>query len=265
MHAARFLLTPALLLVLAGCATPPPADDPDAVAEYRENNDPAEPTNRAMFAVHEAIDRNVLQPIAEAYRAVVPQPIRTGVRNVLGNARTPVILTNDLLQGEGDRARITLGRFMVNTVFGLGGIFDVARTWGVEGHSEDFGQTLAVWGVGEGPYIFFPILGPSNLRDGIGFGVDLASNPISYLGQGVIVDVVGYSRIGLTVVDTREDLLDAINGVRATSLDPYSTLRSAYRQRRQYEIRNQSGGPRGPTSPSGSIGFGQGVQQTPGR
>ncbi len=265
MHAARFLLTPALLLALAACATPPPADDPDAVAEYRENNDPAEPTNRALFAVHEAIDRNVLQPVAEAYRAVVPQPIRTGVRNLLGNARTPVILANDVLQGESDRARITLGRFMVNTVFGLGGIFDVARRWGVEGHSEDFGQTLAVWGVGEGPYIFIPILGPSNLRDGVGFGVDWMTNPLSYLGQGVIVETLAWTRVGMTVVDTREDLLDAINGVRATSLDPYSTLRSAYRQRRQYEIRNLGGGPRGPTSPAGSIGFGQGVQQRPDR
>lgn len=265
MLAARFLLPLSLVLALGACATPPLDDDPEAQAEYRENNDPAEPTNRAMFAVHEALDRNVLQPIAEAYRAVFPQPIRTGVRNVLGNLRTPVILTNDLLQGEADRARITLGRFMVNTVFGVGGIFDVARHWGVEGHSEDFGQTLAVWGVGEGPYIFIPLLGPSNLRDGVGFGVDMATNPISYLGQGVIVEAAGWTRVGLTVVDTREDLLDAINGVRATSLDPYTTLRSAYRQRRQYEIRNMSGGPRGPTSPAGSIGFGQGVGQTPDR
>jgi len=263
MLAARFLPCSALVLALVACATPPPADDPEAVAEFRENNDPLEPTNRALFAVHEVLDRGVLQPIAEAYRAVVPLPVRTGVRNALGNLRTPVILANDLLQGETERARVTLGRFMVNSVFGVAGIFDVARRWGVSGHSEDFGQTLAVWGVGEGPYLFIPLLGPSSIRDTAGFGVDLVTNPISYLGQGVIVEALGWSRIGLTAVDTREELIEAIDGVRQTSLDPYSTLRSAYRQRRQYEIRNASGGPRGPSTPAASPGFGQAVPQTP--
>lgn len=265
MHAARILTLATALLAFASCATPPPADDPEAVAEFRENNDRMEPTNRALFAAHEAIDRSVLQPIAEAYRAVVPGPVRDGVRNVLGNLRAPVILANDVLQGETERARITLGRFMVNTVFGLGGIIDMARIWGVHGHSEDFGQTLAVWGVGEGPYIFIPILGPSNLRDAFGFGVDFMTNPINYLGQGVVVEALGWTRLGMTVVDTREELLDAIDGVRQTSLDPYTTLRSAYRQRRQYEIRNATGGPRGPTAPAGSIGFGQAVPETRGR
>lgn len=265
MRAAPTILFSALCLALSGCATPPPADDPEAVAEYRENNDPMEPTNRALFAVHEALDRAVLQPIAEAYRAAVPPPVRTGVRNVLGNLRAPVILANDLLQGEADRARVTLGRFMVNSVFGVAGIFDVARAWGVHGHSEDFGQTLAVWGVGEGPYIFVPLLGPTNLRDLGGFSVDLMSSPVSYLGQGAIVETLGWSRLGMTVVDTREDLLDAIDQVRSTSLDPYSTIRSAYRQRRQFEIRNAGPGPRERTAPSGGFGFGQGVTQGPRR
>ena len=106
MDARRFLLIPLIVLALAGCAIRPPDTDPEALAEFREANDPIEPTNRVLFAVHEAVDRAVLHPVAEAYRAVVPQPIRAGVRNVLGILRTPVILVNDVLQGETTRARV---------------------------------------------------------------------------------------------------------------------------------------------------------------
>ena len=250
----------ALLAGLAGCATPPDADDPEAVAEFRETNDPFEPANRAMFEIHEVADRFVLQPVAEAYRDILPQPVRTGIRNVLGNLRAPVILANDLLQGNVSRARVTLGRFMVNSTLGLGGILDVARDWGVTGHSEDFGQTLAVWGSGEGFYMFVPLLGPSSPRDLTGQGVDFFFNPLAWLGQGALVDAAGWTRLGLTVVDTREALLEPIDQVRATALDPYSILRSAYRQRRAFEIRNQED--RGRTvAPAGVTGFGQAVTQ----
>lgn len=250
----------ALALALGACATRPGDDDPEGQAEYREANDPFEPTNRVMFEVHEAIDRAVLQPIAEAYRDVLPQPVRTGIRNLLGNLRAPVILTNDLLQGNISRARITLARFMVNTTLGLGGLLDVARDWGVPSHSEDFGQTLAVWGAGEGFFMFVPLLGPSSPRDVAGQGVDFMFNPLTWLGQGILVDAAGWSRLGLTVVDTREALLEPIDQLRATSLDPYSTLRSAYRQRRGYEIRNEEDRGR-VVGPSGVTGFGQGVTQ----
>jgi phospholipid-binding lipoprotein MlaA len=245
---------------LAGCATPPPADDPEAVAEFRETNDPFEPANRALFEVHEVADRFILQPVAEAYRELLPQPVRNGIRNALGNLRAPVILANDLLQGNVTRARITLGRFMVNSTLGLGGILDVARDWGVPGHSEDFGQTLAVWGVGEGFYMFVPLLGPSSPRDLLGQAVDFAINPLTYLGQGAAVDAAGWVRLGLTVVDTREALLDPINEVRATSLDPYATLRSAYRQRRAFEIENRDS-PAGSVAPAGVTGLGQAATQ----
>ncbi|WP_198372405.1 MlaA family lipoprotein [Roseomonas rosulenta] len=255
----RCLALALALVVAAGCATRPDPDDAEGLAEYRETNDPFEPANRAMFEVHEVADRFVLQPVAEAYRDVLPQPIRSGIRNVLGNLRAPVILANDLLQGNITRARITLGRFMVNSTLGVAGILDVAREWGVPGHTEDFGQTLAVWGAGEGFYMFVPLLGPSSPRDLAGQGLDLAINPLTWLGQGVLVDAAGWTQLGLTVVDTREALLEPIDQVRATSLDPYSTLRSAYRQRRAFEIRNQESPGGRVVGPSGTTGFGQGV------
>lgn len=246
------------LLMLAGCATRPPADDPEALQEFRENNDPFEPTNRVMFEVNEVIDKAVLQPIAEAYRDLLPKPVRSGIRNVLGNLRTPTILVGDLLQGNVTRARETLGRFIVNSTIGVGGIVDVGRRHNVIGHSEDMGQTLAVWGVGEGFYMFVPLLGPTTARDLTGFAIDIYTNPQSLIGQGQILDVWNYTRIGMTVIDTREALLEPFDIVRKTSLDPYSTLRSAYRQRRNFEILNKDG-PGGPVAPAGGVGFGQGV------
>lgn len=243
--------------LLAGCATRPPASDPDAVAEYRQNNDPAEPTNRRLFAVHQTIDQYALRPVAVGYRAVVPPPVRTGIRNVLGNLRTPVILANDMLQGESRRAGDTLGRFVINSTLGVGGIFDVAESWfGVRGHAEDYGQTLARWGVGEGPFLFIPVLGPTNPRDLVGFGLGIVSDPLSWFGQGAVVDGLVYGRAGMTVVDTRESLIEPLDSVNRTSLDPYSTLRSAYRQRRAAEISNA-----GEVAPAaaGSTGFGVGT------
>ena len=261
LFSARNLGSAALaLLLLAGCATPPPADDPEAVQEFKEINDPLEPTNRALFAVHEAIDQAVLQPIAEAYRDVLPPPVRTGIRNLLGNLRTPTILTGDLLQGNLDRARKTLGRFMVNSTIGIGGIIDVGRAYDVHGHSEDMGQTLAVWGVGEGFYFFMPLLGPSSPRDLVGFGTDIVINPFTWIGQGQILDAWNYTRLGMTIVDTREAVLEPIDVVRKTSLDPYATLRSAYRQRRAFEIQNRES-PAGAVAPAGGTGFGQGVME----
>jgi phospholipid-binding lipoprotein MlaA len=169
-------------LLLAGCATPPPASDPEALAEYRENNDPLEPANRAVQAFNEGLDRAVVKPVAIGYREYVPRPVRRGVRNVLNNLRGPVILFNDMLQGEPRRAGDTLGRFLLNSTFGVAGIFDVAEAWfGVSRHTEDFGQTLAVWGVGEGPFLFLPLAGPTNLRDLAGSGVDGAANVVSWV------------------------------------------------------------------------------------
>ncbi|TPG51889.1 VacJ family lipoprotein [Roseomonas nepalensis] len=261
----RRLLPAALALglaggLLAGCATLPPPDDKDALEEFRANNDPAEPFNRAMYDVHQAIDTAVLRPVAVAYRAVVPPPVRTGVSNVLSNLRSPVILMNDALQGETERFGITLGRFMINSTLGVGGIFDVASRFGLVPHTEDFGQTFAVAGVEEGPYLFIPILGPSNPRDLVGFAAGIAADPFNWLtfGNRDLLDALSYARAGVTVVSTRESLLDTLDDVQRTSLDPYATLRSAYRQQRAREIANTGSG----AVPAAPQGLGTGLGNT---
>lgn len=231
-----------LLAFLAGCATPPPATDREALAEHIANNDPAEPLNRAIFAVNQGVDTVLLRPATIAYRTLVPQPARTGLRNALRNIRTPVILLNDMLQGEPQRAGNTLGRFVVNTTLGLGGLIDVAeRYWGVPFHNEDFGQTLARWGMGEGPYMMLPLLGPSNARDTLGFTVDIAAQPLTWVGQGFEVSLLSYLRVGLGVLDARDAVQDTLDEVNRTSLDPYATLRSGYRQGRDAAIANRGG------------------------
>lgn len=236
----RVRLAAALLLGLAvaGCAARPDPTDPEAVAEFEQTNDPLEPLNRGLYVVNDGLDTLLIRPAAEAYRIFIPPEIRTSVRNMLGNLRSPVILLNDVLQGETQRAGTTLGRFVLNTTLGVGGLFDVATGFGLPGHGEDFGQTLAVWGAEEGPYLFLPVLGPSNPRDLIGTGVDAVSNPFTWISGDAWLDTVTAVRIGLQALDTREGLIEPLDALRQGSLDPYAALRSAYRQRRAAEIRN---------------------------
>lgn len=226
-------------LGLAACATPPPASDPESVAEFNALNDPIEPLNRVSYGVHNAIDTLALRPAAEIYRTLLAPPIRTGIRNVLSNLRTPVVLLNDALQGETQRFGTTLGRFVLNTMLGVGGIFEVATDFGLPPHSEDFGQTLAVWGAGEGPFLFIPVLGPSNPRDLTGFGVDLAAQPLTWISGSTALENAMVVRSVAGVLDAREGLIEPLDTLTANSLDPYAALRSAYRQRRAADISNR--------------------------
>ena len=262
MSPPRLLLALLALLAVSACATRPPADDRQAVAEFRANNDPVEPFNRAMYDVNDAIDRAVLEPVARGYRAVVPPPVRRGITNVLSNARSPVVLANDALQGETVRFGTTLGRFLINSTIGIGGIFDVAVDLGLRPHSEDFGQTLAVAGVGEGPFLYLPLLGPSNPRDLVGLIAGILADPLTWLtfGNAQVAGTASYIRTGATVVSTREGLLDTIANVRATSLDPYATIRSAYRQSRAREIANTP-----EATPQPGAGLGSGFSLSPRR
>jgi phospholipid-binding lipoprotein MlaA len=255
MRPYRALAALLLLTALGACATRPPADDPEALAEFAQNNDPLEPMNRAIFISNGLFDMAVLRPIAVAYRFVLPRPVRDGVRNVLGNLRAPTILANDLMQGELARAGRTGSRFLINSTLGIGGIFDLAESqFGVRGHTEDFGQTLAVWGVPEGHYLYAPVLGPTNSRDLIGFGVDAVLSPWFWFGQGAAVEALRNTRTGMSVVDAREGVLDTLDEIGRASLDPYATIRSAYRQRRTAEIANT-----GFQAPEAAFGTGIGV------
>lgn len=227
-----------IVLGMAGCATKPPADDPDAVADYKQTNDPLEPTNRVFYAVNNGLDTVILRPAALAYRYVVPGPVRDGVHNVLANIATPVQLTNDILEGKPRRAGDTTIRFLINSTAGVLGIFDVATKWGYPDHDADFGMTMALWGVPEGPFLFLPVLGPTDPRDAAGFGVDIALDPFTWIGNShdTTQTALRWTRYGLNAVDARERVLDPLDQIKKTALDPYATFRSLYRQHRRAQI-----------------------------
>jgi phospholipid-binding lipoprotein MlaA len=233
----RNKLAAALLAAgLAGCATPPPASDPEALADFRQTNDPLEPTNRVLYAINNGLDEVILRPLAVGYHYAVPEAVRSHVHNALANLSSPVVLANDMLQGKPRRAGDTLMRFVINSTAGVGGIFDVATDLGYPGHDADFGITLGYWGVPEGPFLYLPVLGPSNPRDAFGFGTDIAMDPFTWVGQGNTVVNLGYVRYGMTAVDTRTNLLGDLDKVKEQALDPYATFRSLYRQHRRAQI-----------------------------
>jgi len=222
-----------LLGCCGGCAGrsdgAPAATDTDTV------NDPGEPVNRAIFKANLAADHAVVRPVAQAYVDHVPQPVRQGVANVVQNLKEPAIAVNDLLQGHVAQAWQSVRRLAVNTTVGAGGIVDVAKKWGLPPHSADFGQTLAVWGVGEGPFVELPLLGPSNPRDALGTAVDLALNPLTFVG-GAPATYASAAATGANMVDSRAQHLKDLDELERNSLDYYAELRSVYRQHRDAEI-----------------------------
>lgn len=200
--------------------------------------DPIEGFNRGVFAFNQVLDHYLIRPAAWAYREVVPVFARDRVHDFLNNIRTPVILTNDLLQGEWDRADFTIRRFFINTTIGVVGFVDVAGSIGIPFHSEDFGQTLGVYGVGEGPYLVLPVLGPSNVRDATGLVVDTAIDPLTYLVWSDGNSYIGYSRGGATGLDQRSRNIDATDDIERNAVDIYAAYRSLYHQYRESEIHN---------------------------
>ncbi len=225
-----------LAAAVSGCATPPPASDPEALADFKQTNDPIEPANRVMYAVNNGIDAVLFRPLIAGYRAVVPDPLRERVHSVVTNLGSPVVLANDMMQAKPRRAGDTLMRFAINSTFGVAGIFDVATGWGYPEHSSDFGVTLALWGVDEGPFLFLPVLGPSNPRDLAGYGAGIALDPLTWMGKGSTVTDLGYARLGVTVLDAKSRVQPDIDKALASALDPYATYRSLYRQYRQSAI-----------------------------
>ncbi len=226
-----------VLMMLSACASPP--EDPAARAAFEEENDPIEDFNRYIHELNFAFDQLVFRPIAGMYRTGVPARVRGAIRNFFDNLRAPVIFVNDLLQGEGERAGITLARFLTNSTLGLAGFIDSAdMLFDLEFHDEDFGQTLAVWGAGEGFYIVLPLFGPSNPRDAFGIAVDSFLDPWDTLLRAAGVEYGPPARTILNAVDLRARNIDALDDIQRTSIDYYATLRSLYRQRRADEISN---------------------------
>jgi phospholipid-binding lipoprotein MlaA len=226
----------AALGILLGCSAcaATPGGSPTA-ANSNPDNDPAEPVNRAIFKANLAADHAVLHPVAQAYVDHVPQPVRQGIRNIVQNLQEPANAVNDLLQGHVGEAWQSVGRLAVNTTVGAGGIVDVAKIWGLPRHRADFGETLAIWGVHEGPFVELPLLGPSNPRDAVGTVVDLALNPLSYVG-GAPATYASLAAGGADVVDTRARHLKDLDELERNSLDYYAELRSVYRQHRDAQI-----------------------------
>ena len=230
-------------VALVGCATAPDPSDPEAVAEYHEINDPGEPTMRAIFAFNQALDKAIVKPTALTYRKITSEKFRAKTHNFLNNLRSPVIFFNDVLQGQFERAITTLLRFLVNSTVGVLGFNDVAADFGFEFHDEDFGQTLAVWNMPEGPYLMLPVLGPSNPRDAVGRVVDFFIDPLNIWATNNNHEWVVPTHTALKVIDFRALHYDTIEDLEKSSLDFYAAIRSLYRQRRLDKINNGQANP----------------------
>lgn len=197
--------------------------------------DPLEPINRGVFQFNQIVDGLVLQPATQIYAVAVPEPARRSVSNFLQNLRSPVVFANHLLQGEREYAGVTLGRFMINSTMGIFGLFDFASVVGMAPREDaDFGQTLGVWGVGAGAYLVLPLFGPSTIRDASGLVVDsFVFDPFPYVAD----EEVRLARLGATAVDTRYRYGPLIDDLKATSLDFYAAVRTAFLQNRASRIR----------------------------
>lgn len=225
----------ACVLVLGACAGKgdiPAASAPTDIA------DPFEPVNRTVFGFNNALDTVIFRPVAVAYRTVIPSPIRQGVTNFLRHLRTPIIFANEVLQGDWEGAEVAATRFFVNTIVGLGGVIDIqGMTKGYEYRTEDFGQTLAVWGVGSGPYLVVPLFGPTTVRDATGTIVDGLADPFNLLANAKDAEEFIIARIVLSAIDARERNIEVIDELKQ-SIDYYAAVRTAYAQRRASQIRD---------------------------
>jgi len=212
-------------------------DDFETTKFEDEIYDPIEPINRAIFSFNNVADKIILEPVAKGYRKL-PSPIQSGINNFLSNLRAPLVVVNQMLQGQGGNAAQSTGRFLVNSTVGVFGLFDVAEKMGLEEKEEDFGQTLATWGVGDGFYIVLPLFGPSNLRDTTGMVMTMVTDPINAYavseGEAWIVPM----RTAANAVDQRSKIIDEVNALRDNSVDYYAAVRSSYYQNRNAAINN---------------------------
>jgi phospholipid-binding lipoprotein MlaA len=222
MNKTALSLTVVISLFLQGCAT---VSNPDA-------RDPWESMNRSVYNFNDSVDAAVLKPAAKAYVAVLPRPVRTGIHNFLGNLGDVWSMANSALQLKGQATAEMFMRISVNTVFGLGGVLDVASEMRLEKRREDFGQTLGYWGVKSGPYVMLPLLGPSTLRDAVGTPIDMKGNVVQRINDTATRNVLTATRL----IDMRAGLIKTVDVVKDAALDPYSFLRDAYLQKRENDV-----------------------------
>ncbi len=211
------------MLALTGCSSLNPRD-------------PAEPYNRFMYAFNDSIDRTVLKPVSEGYKFVVPQPVRIGIRNFFSNLGDIWIGTNNLMQLKVGDALSDWMRVVLNSTFGLAGIYDMASDAGLEKHNEDFGQTLGWWGLPSGPYLVIPFLGPSTFRDAPALVADYAASPFGSAASAISAEhaaAVGFGLAALNFINLRADALDATSLIDQAALDRYAFTRDAFMQRRR--------------------------------
>jgi phospholipid-binding lipoprotein MlaA len=226
----------AALLGLSACAGTP---------GQTTDSDPLEPFNRAVFTLNQAADTVAIRPVSVAYRDIVPDPFKDGIRNVLRNLRTPLILVNEALQGDWEGVDTAATRLFVNSTLGLGGWVDIAgEHLDKPFNAEDFGQTLAVYGIDSGPYLVLPLIGPSTLRDTAGRGAEIAADPFNNVWQEGLLDGIdgaSLARTGLTIVDTRARSIEALDELERSSFDYYAAVRSLYVQNRRAQISEGEG------------------------
>lgn len=222
-HARGQVTIVAIVLGLSGCASIPPEDR----AEY----DPWEPLNRSVFTANLAVDKVTTRPLARGYRKIVPRPIRKGVSNFFRNLTTPRSALNNFLQGKPGRGFSEIGRFLFNSTIGIAGVIDVASAGGMDEYREDFGQTAAVWGVPDGPYVMLPLLGPQTLRDALMMPLDIITTLLYQYDNTSVRDKLYFVRL----IDLRYQLLAAEKFLE-DSTDAYITTRESYLQNRNYAI-----------------------------
>lgn len=223
-------------------------DDEDEFAQYEKENiveiyDPLEKYNRKIYKFNDTLDSYILEPVVKSYRDNVPEKARDAVHNFLTNLSAPVSVLNSLLQLEINNALSTTSNFLINSTLGVGGIFNVAERKGIKYQKDDFGKTLGHYGAGAGAYLMLPILGPSSVRDFTGFAFDKAIDPVAFnVGRvggekELIAPEYSISLVVASGIDKREGLIDIIDDIRKDSFDPYATIRSAYLQKRESEIK----------------------------